>query len=176
MGYHNDPRDWQQVIGTHTWFFIHSVAAKYPEHPSAADQQAMIDFVGFLGQLYPCKVCQLHLRQELRCPEINDPAIGNAHGCNETEGQCPPCYPPGEEGGGQFGMGKYGLAEAVKTREGLMMWLCRLHNIINRDLGKVEFECTPIGLDMIYLKNCGSCKVEKKGEGEGGDGPEDDHG
>ena len=103
-------------------------------------------------------------------------AIGNAHGCNESEGQCPPCYPPGEEGGGQFGMGKYGLAEAVKTREGLMMWLCRLHNIINRDLGKVEFECTPIGLDMIYLKNCGSCKVEKKGEGEGGDGPEDDHG
>ena len=42
---------WQKVIGTHTWFFIHSVAAKYPEHPTAADQKAIIDFIGFLGQL-----------------------------------------------------------------------------------------------------------------------------
>lgn len=38
VGYHKDPRSWQKAIGTHTWFFIHSVAAKYPENPSAADQ------------------------------------------------------------------------------------------------------------------------------------------
>ena len=41
-------------------------------------------------------------------------------------------------------------------------WLCRLHNIINRDTGNEEFECTPIGLDMVYLKNCGDCQVKKK--------------
>eukprot|EP01048_Picozoa_sp_COSAG05_P014412 COSAG05_NODE_1632_length_4371_cov_247.693820_3_plen_167_part_00 len=106
VGFHKDPRSWQKVIGTHTWFFIHSVAAKYrprhpvsiairqpvsiiiyrsnetcshvkallpapaadtggsgvncygvfryPEHPTAADQKAIVDFVGFLGQLYLC--------------------------------------------------------------------------------------------------------------------------
>ena len=26
----------------------------------------MIDFIAFLGQLYPCKVCRLNLQQELR--------------------------------------------------------------------------------------------------------------
>ena len=29
----------------------------------------------------------------------------------------------------------YGLREAATTREKLMVWLCRLHNIVNRDVG-----------------------------------------
>ena len=50
-GRSQDPRSWQKAIGTHTWFFIHSVAAKYPEHPSAEDQRHMINFIAFLGQV-----------------------------------------------------------------------------------------------------------------------------
>ena len=39
------------------------------------------------------------------------------------------------EGAGEEDRGYYGLREAVKTREGLSVWLCRLHNIVNRDIG-----------------------------------------
>jgi len=174
VGYHNDPRSWQKVVGTHTWFFIHSVAAKYPEHPTQADQQAMIDFIAFLGQLYPCKVCRLNLQQELRYPEINEPEVGNAHGLAKGNLSYPAA---GAEGGGAHGKGYYGLHRAVQSREGLMMWLCRLHSIINRDTGNEEFECTPIGLDMVYLKNCGDCQVKKKPEGDtaGAEEDEDEH-
>jgi hypothetical protein len=182
VGYHKDPRSWQKVIGTHTWFFIHSVAAKYPEHPTAADQKAMVDFIGFLGQLYPCKVCRLNLQQELRYPEINEPELGNAHGLAKglARGNLTGYPTPGADGSGAHGKGYYGLHRAVQSREGLMMWLCRLHNIINRDTGNEEFECTPIGLDMVYLKNCGDCQVKKKPEagdaaGEAGEAEEEEH-
>jgi hypothetical protein len=30
---------WRERLGQHTWFFLHTVAAKYPEHPTEADQQ-----------------------------------------------------------------------------------------------------------------------------------------
>eukprot|EP01048_Picozoa_sp_COSAG05_P014414 COSAG05_NODE_1632_length_4371_cov_247.693820_5_plen_240_part_00 len=44
----------------------------------------------------------------------------------------------------------YGLREAATSREKLMVWLCRLHNIVNRDVGNPEFNCEPINLDMLY--------------------------
>jgi FAD-linked sulfhydryl oxidase len=155
VGFHKDPRSWQKVIGTHAWFFIHSVAAKYPEHPSEADQRAMMDFVAFLGQLYPCKVCRLNLQQELRYEQVSDPA---SLGKTSSAGN----YTAARAGGAQY----YGLREAVRTRNGLAVWLCRLHNIVNRDVGNPEFNCEPITLDMLYLKNCGDCQVKKPKEGD----------
>ena len=50
-GGRQDPRGWQKAVRTHSWFFIHSVAAKHPEHPSAEDQRHMIIFIVFLGQV-----------------------------------------------------------------------------------------------------------------------------
>ena len=44
--YHVDTRSWRAVLGTHSWFMVHSAAAKYPEHPSEADKLTMIAFVG----------------------------------------------------------------------------------------------------------------------------------
>jgi hypothetical protein len=86
----------------------------------------------------------------------------------------------------------YGVKEAVMSRQKLALWLCRLHNIVNRDTGKEEVECTNIAMDMQvraprapaapprmthaprvppqYLKNCGECSVKKDEAGN------DDHG
>ena len=86
--------------------------------------------------------CSAALAKELRYPEVTDSADG------------------------EF----YGIEEAVTSRQKLAIWLCRLHNIVNRDTGKEEVECSTIGMDMQYLKNCGECSVKKDKDGK------DEHG
>ena len=115
------------MVGRHTWFLLHSIAAKFPEYPNQADRDAMHGIIGALGQLYPCKLCRKHLKQQLRnMQEMGSPALN--------------------------------------SRTDLIKWMCKMHNIVNKDIGKPLFDCTPINLDMMYLKNCGECEVEKKGE------------
>eukprot|EP00941_MAST-03F_sp_MAST-3F-sp1_P006030 g6030.t1 len=118
---------WRELVGRHSWFLIHSIAAKYPEYPSKADKQAVIGFIAALGQLYPCKLCRKHLQQQLR----NMEELGPIH-------------------------------EAAESRDKLVLWMCQLHNIVNKDIGKPLFECTNMNLDMMYLRNCGECSVERK--------------
>jgi FAD-linked sulfhydryl oxidase len=61
---------WREHIGRRAWFVLHSFAAKYPEHPTEADQQAMKNLIAAFGQLYPCKLCRKHLQQQLRDPGL----------------------------------------------------------------------------------------------------------
>jgi hypothetical protein len=105
---------WREYVGRRSWFLFHSMAAKYPDHPSEDDQQAMRNLVASLGQLYPCKLCRLHLREQLREPEL--------------------------------------LPATFASRTEATTWWCKLHNVVNRDLGKEEFDCTPFHLDLVYLK------------------------
>ena len=42
--------------------------------------------------------------------------------------------------------------------------MCKLHNIVNKDIGKKQHDCSKLGLDLKYLKNCGECAVQKPGE------------
>jgi len=58
-------RAWREELGSHTWFFLHTLAAKYPEQPSEADKAAMRWQVAALGQFYPCEICRAHLREKL---------------------------------------------------------------------------------------------------------------
>eukprot|EP00501_MAST-03F_sp_TOSAG23-6_P000800 GSMAST32.ASY1.ANO1.830.1 assembled CDS len=109
---------WRELLGRHSWFLIHSIAAKYPKYPSESDKQSMINFIASLGQLYPCKLCRKHLQQQLRNMEDLGPV-------------------------------------AVNSRSELVLWTCKLHNIVNRDIGKPLFECNNLGLDLLYLKDCG---------------------
>ena len=138
-------------------------------------RQHLINFIAFLGQLYPCKVCRLNLQQELRHDEVQAAAAAAVavavvallspfslclHGAQHRLAwlfrwlKAPP-WMQVTGGTGPAGEEYYGIHEAATSRQKLGIWLCRLHNIVNRDLGKEETECTNIGMDMQYLKNCG---------------------
>jgi len=125
---------WRETLGQHSWFFLHTVAAKYAEHPTEADQQAVRYLYASLGQHYPCKACRHKLQQLLR---------------------------------GEGGLGPI----RTKSRKDLSVWTCELHNAFNQELGKPQFDCNPFKLDLIYLKDCGECKLDPKtGEIYGGTG------
>lgn len=49
----------------------------------------------------------------------------------------------------------------VKSREALSVWVCKLHNIVNEDLGKPQQECNAFKIDLMYLKDCGECEVKR---------------
>mmetsp|Transcript_8564 Transcript_8564/g.15545 ORF Transcript_8564/g.15545 Transcript_8564/m.15545 type:complete len:879 (-) Transcript_8564:91-2727(-) len=66
---------WREFIGRRAWFVLHSFAAKYPDNPTEADKTAMRNFIAAFGQLYPCKLCRTHLRQQLREPGLGPPAV-----------------------------------------------------------------------------------------------------
>lgn len=49
-----DPRVW----GPHGWFFLHSIAANYPNKPTAKNRKDYYNFFMSVGKVLPCKVCQ----------------------------------------------------------------------------------------------------------------------
>merc|ERR1712166_231276 len=65
---------WREIVGRRTWFFLHSVAAKYPDNPSENDKESVRNLIASLGQHYPCKLCRKHLKQQLR--ELRPIAVG----------------------------------------------------------------------------------------------------
>ena len=56
---------WREQIGRSTWHLLHSMAAKYPDNPTAEQQTAAINMVQSLQSLYPCEKCRLHLNQKM---------------------------------------------------------------------------------------------------------------
>ena len=49
---------WREILGRRAWFFLHSVAAKYPDNPTENDKTSLRNLVAALGQHYPCKLLQ----------------------------------------------------------------------------------------------------------------------
>lgn len=72
----NSTGSWRELLGRRTWFFLHTLAAKYPEEPTLADQAAVRHLVAALGQHYPCPVCRIHLRQKLLDPKLGPVPTG----------------------------------------------------------------------------------------------------
>lgn len=68
---------WRQTLGRHTWFFLHTVAAKYPDYPSEVDMRTMRNMVAALAQHYPCKLCRQHLREKLQDPKLGPVRVEN---------------------------------------------------------------------------------------------------
>jgi len=76
----NSTGTWRELLGRRTWFFLHTLAAKYPEDPTEADQASVKALVASLGQHYPCPICRQHLQGKLV-----DPALGPVPTSSRTD-------------------------------------------------------------------------------------------
>lgn len=54
------------VLGRSAWTLIHTMAVRYPEHPSQTDRIKMNAFLDAIAEFYPCALCASHLRSYLR--------------------------------------------------------------------------------------------------------------
>ncbi|KAG0323815.1 hypothetical protein BG004_003611 [Podila humilis] len=61
----------REVLGRATWTFLHTMAAYYPERPSAMEQSTMKSLLGSFSQFYPCGHCAEHLREEMKVDPPN---------------------------------------------------------------------------------------------------------
>lgn len=73
----NNTGSWRELLGRRTWFFLHTLAAKYPENPTEEDKAGVRHIVSGLGQHYPCPICRQHLRQKLVDPEVGPVPVDN---------------------------------------------------------------------------------------------------
>ena len=54
------PED-RAFFGRHTWAYMHTMAAYYPDAPSIEDQEDMRGFLRVFAKFYPCGDCGEHL-------------------------------------------------------------------------------------------------------------------
>jgi FAD-linked sulfhydryl oxidase len=55
------------------------------------------------------------------------------------------------------------LQDHINSRSELSLWVCQLHNVVNRELHKPVFNCSLEALDELYLANCGGCGLLDQG-------------
>jgi len=110
VGYGKKP--WREQLGNHAWFYLHSLAANYPDAPSAEDKSAVRMLMASFGQLFPCKLCRRHLQGNLADAELGP--------------------------------------VAADSRAELSVWMCKLHNTVNKQNGKSELACELDKLDRMY--------------------------
>ncbi|CAG9467183.1 unnamed protein product [Pedinophyceae sp. YPF-701] len=112
-------------IGRATWTFLHSVAADFPERPSARDKRDARCLMDLLTRRYPCEECRKHFAEIIRS------------------------NPPRVESGKDF-----------------RMWMCHVHNIVNRSIGKPAFNCDMVAHRWGEVDCEGSlCNVGQAGGG-----------
>ena len=64
-GYENCPAD-VELLGRHTWTFLHSTAAYYPELPTEGHKENARRLFDALPSLYPCRHCADELSKEMQ--------------------------------------------------------------------------------------------------------------
>lgn len=59
-----------KVWGPKGWFFIHSIALRYPNNPTINDKLAYYNFYKYIGDVLPCPICQEHYKTNFRRHDI----------------------------------------------------------------------------------------------------------
>ncbi|XP_050426482.1 FAD-linked sulfhydryl oxidase ALR [Adelges cooleyi] len=93
----------KEELGRSTWNLLHTIAATYPNNPSAKNKSDIQQFLVLLSRVYPCEIC--------------------ADDFAEILVHCPP---------------------KTDSQESLSQWVCEVHNMVNRKLGKPQFDCTKV--------------------------------
>jgi FAD-linked sulfhydryl oxidase len=52
-------------IGAGSWIMLHTMAAYYPDNPTAEEAAEMMQFIYTLSKFYPCEHCAYHMREWL---------------------------------------------------------------------------------------------------------------
>ena len=60
----NCPVD-REELGRSTWNLLHTIAAYYPDQPTAAQQESVRQLFLSLAQFYPCEVCAEDFRESV---------------------------------------------------------------------------------------------------------------
>ncbi|XP_035733702.1 FAD-linked sulfhydryl oxidase ALR-like [Vespa mandarinia] len=53
-------------IGSKTWAFLHTMAARYPDHPSEEQKSDMKKFMYIFSKFYPCHTCAEDFQEQLK--------------------------------------------------------------------------------------------------------------
>ncbi|GJQ78914.1 putative sulfhydryl oxidase [Trypoxylus dichotomus] len=53
-------------LGRKSWGLLHTMAAKYPRHPTDAEKRDMSVFFTLFAKFYPCEMCAADLRKDLK--------------------------------------------------------------------------------------------------------------
>lgn len=111
------------------------MAARFPEKPNDEEKEAFKSFIYLFSRLYPCGECATEFQALLK---LHPPQVR------------PPFHQP-EPPSLTF--------LQTSSRGAASLHLCHLHNLVNKRLGKEEFDCSA-GLAGIY--DCG-CADEDTG-------------
>lgn len=111
-----------EALGRSSWDLIHSIAATYPDKPTAEQQGALAAFFKSLPILYPCGYCAESLQDE-----YERLAAALATPATSTDKL---------------------FQNAAQSKNDALRFTCQIHNEVNARLGKKQWDCE----DLVKLK------------------------
>lgn len=66
---------WTDHARSNFWSFLHTAAARYPEHPSSTDKKSVRHLVASMAHHFPCQKCAKNIQQFMRNPALGGVAV-----------------------------------------------------------------------------------------------------